>query len=110
MPAYAPVEESPAPALAEPSPTATMPPSAPEPAASNVDWEVAINDLQSMTEDALGNRSRKVKDVLGSADRTQAGLEAAIDQIPTISILFVDSSRLEALANDLRAKLSTYTG
>ena len=41
--------------------------------------------------------------------RLTAELEAAIDQIPTISILFVDSSRLEALANDLRSKLSTYT-
>jgi hypothetical protein len=110
MPAYAPAQEPPA--AAEPWPAATVPPTpaAPPPAASSVDWEAAINDLQSMTEDALGNRSRKVKDVLGSADRTRAGLEAAIDQIPTISILFVDSSRLEALANDLRAKLTTYTG
>jgi len=114
MPVYAAPPPAPPPAPPEPPPMTSMPPPpaapTPEPAASNVDWEAAITDLQAMTEDALGNRSRKVKDVLGSADRTQAGLEAAIDQIPTISILFVDSSRLEALANDLRAKLATYTG
>jgi hypothetical protein len=69
-----------------------------------------IGDLQAMTEDALGNRSRKVKDVLGSAERSRFGIEAAIDQIPSISILFVDSSRLEALAADLRAKLRSYIG
>ena len=44
------------------------------------------------------------------ADRSQAGVEGAIDQVPTISILFVDSSRLEAMANDLKARLHTYTG
>jgi len=63
-----------------------------------------------MTEDALGNRSRKVKDVLASAERSPAGLDAAIQQVPTISILFVDSSRLEALAGDLRNKLHSYLG
>lgn len=109
MPAF----DAEVPAAPEPSFSAPPPPE-PAPVAEatgpQVDWEAAINDLQAMTEDALGNRSRKVKDVLSSAERTQAGLEAAIDQIPTISILFVDSSRLEQLANDLRAKLHTYTG
>jgi hypothetical protein len=106
MPAFdAEVPPAPEPAFA------TVPPApAAEGPGSHVDWEAAINDLQAMTEDALGNRSRKVKDVLTSAERSQAGLEAAIDQIPTISILFVDSSRLEQLANDLKAKLHTYTG
>jgi hypothetical protein len=71
-------------------------------------WDVVVAELQATTEEALGNRSRKVKDVLASAERSQAGIESAINQIPTISILFVDSSRLEALAADLRAKLSSY--
>ncbi|HEX6349802.1 MAG TPA: DUF4388 domain-containing protein [Candidatus Dormibacteraeota bacterium] len=115
MAAFTPAEEMPPPAAPEPSPFATAPPTPAAPAepgaeASNVDWEAVINDLQQLTEDALGNRSRKVKDVLAAADRSQAGVEAAIDQVPTISILFVDSSRLEALANDLKARLRTYTG
>jgi hypothetical protein len=72
------------------------------------DWDLVVADLQASTEEALGNRSRKVKDVLASAERSQLGIEAAINQIPTISILFVDSSRLEALAADLRGKLNSY--
>jgi hypothetical protein len=79
-----------------------------EPGPGGLDWEIVISDLQNLTEEALGNRARKVKDVLGSAERSQAGVESAIDQIPTISILFVDSSRLEALAADLRTKLQGY--
>jgi hypothetical protein len=114
MPAYTPPPVPPPPPPPapppEPSAAATVPPVAAVAPASNVDWEAVVNDLQAVTEEELGNRSRKVKDVLGSAEHSQAGLEAAIDQIPTISILFVDSSRLDALANNLRAKLRSYTG
>jgi hypothetical protein len=77
-------------------------------AVAGMDWDAVVADLQQVTEEQLGNRSRKVKDVLAAADRSQAGIEAAIDQIPSISILFVDASRLEALANDLRARLQTH--
>jgi hypothetical protein len=77
-------------------------------AVAGVDWDQVVADLQQVTEEQLGNRSRKVKDVLAAADRSQAGIEAAIDQIPSISILFVDASRLEALANDLRARLHSH--
>jgi Domain of unknown function (DUF4388) len=73
-----------------------------------VDWEGIVADLQQATDEALGNRSRKVKDILASADRTPAGIEAAIDQIPQISILFVDTARLESLANELRARLYSH--
>ena len=47
--------------------------------------------------------------LLGAAERSRVGVQSAIDQIPTISILFVDASRLEALANDLRARLEAYS-
>jgi hypothetical protein len=93
------------------APSAPMESAAPRPAATalaGVDWDQVVADLQQVTEEQLGNRSRKVKDVLAAADRSQAGVEAAIDQIPSISILFVDASRLEALANDLRARLQTH--
>src|SRR5207237_8712724 len=72
------------------------------------DAEQLVAELMQMTDEALGNRARKVKDVLASAERSRPGLESAIDQIPGISILFVDASRLESLANDLRAKLNSY--
>ena len=78
-------------------------------AVAGTDWDQVVADLQQVTEEQLGNRSRKVKDVLAAADRSQAGIEASIDQIPSISILFVDASRLEALANDLRARLQTHS-
>ena len=73
------------------------------------DWDAVIVDLQQITEDQLGNRARKVKDLLSAAERSRAGIQSAIDQIPTISILFVDASRLEALANDLKARLEAYS-
>jgi len=104
--------EPPPPPEPEPAAFASPPPAPappPEAAGPDLDWEAIVNDLQQVTEEALGNRSRKVKDVLASAERSRAGIEGAIDQVPTISILFVDSSRLEALANDLRARLRTYT-
>jgi hypothetical protein len=78
------------------------------PAQPGVDWEAIIGDLQQATDEALGNRSRKVKDILASSDRTQAGIETAIDQIPQISILFVDTVRLESLAGELRARLYSH--
>ena len=113
QPAYTPPAPAPAPAYTPPAPPVTpgqggYAPSVPAPA-SGVDWEAVIADLQQMTEDQLGNRARKVKDLLGAAERSQAGIQSAIDQIPTISILFVDASRLEALANDLRARLEAYS-
>jgi len=72
------------------------------------DWMPIVSELQAMAEDALGNRSRKVKDILGAADQSEAGIEGAIDQIPSISLLFVDSSRLEQLAHEMRARLKSH--
>jgi hypothetical protein len=84
----------------------------PQPAHTTVrsaaDAEQLVAELLQMTDEALGNRARKVKEVLSAADRSRMGLESAIDQIPSISILFVDASRLESLANELRAKLHSY--
>jgi hypothetical protein len=73
-----------------------------------LDWATIVAELQAMAEDSLGNRARKVKDILGAADPSLAGIEAAIDQIPSISLLFVDSSRLEQLAQEMRARLKSH--
>jgi hypothetical protein len=98
-----------------PAPAAVAPNNAGHPyggpqqgAAVGGDVEQLLAELMQMTDEALGNRARKVKDVLAAAERSRAGLESAIDQIPGISILFVDASRLESLANDLRAKLHSF--
>jgi len=95
---------SPAPAASQVAPTAP-----PRPAGGpQLDWGSVVAELQAMAEDALGNRARKVKDILGAADPSLAGIEAAIDQIPSISLLFVDSSRLEQLAQEMRARLKSH--
>src|SRR5207245_10800911 len=71
-------------------------------------WGSIVAELQAMAEDSLGNRARKVKDILGAADPSLAGIETAIDQVPSISLLFVDSSRLEQLAQEMRARLKSH--
>ena len=89
-----------------PSVAATTPPGSSSNA--QLDWGSIVAELQAMAEDSLGNRARKVKDILGAADPSLAGIEAAIDQVPSISLLFVDSSRLEQLAQEMRARLKSH--
>jgi Domain of unknown function (DUF4388) len=113
---YAPQPQAPAPQpVPMPAPAAVAPNNAghpytggPQGAPAGGDVEQLMGELMQMTDEALGNRARKVKDVLAAAERSRPGLESAIDQIPGISILFVDASRLESLANDLRAKLHSH--
>lgn len=93
------------PAMPAPPVAPTTPPSS---AGPQPDWAAIVAELQAMAEDALGNRARKVKDILGAADPSIAGIEAAIDQVPSISLLFVDSSRLEQLAQEMRARLKSH--
>ena len=96
----------------EPHVEAAAPPPGPAPAAASgrgaPDWEAVVEDLQGMADRALGARSRKVKDLLGSAERSQAGIEAAVAQVSQISLLFVDSALLVKLEQDMRAQLQTY--
>ncbi len=91
-----------------PTPAPVAPTTPPRSAGPQLDWGSIVAELQAMAEDALGNRARKVKDILGAADPSLAGIEAAIDQIPSISLLFVDSSRLEQLAQEMRARLKSH--
>ena len=89
-------------------PAMQVAPTTPPPSGPQRDWSPIVSELQAMAEDALGNRARKVKDILGAADPSEAGIEGAIDQIPSISLLFVDSSRLEQLAHEMRARLKSH--
>ena len=93
-----------------PSPPAmsVAPTTPPRAAGPQLDWGSIVAELQAMAEDSLGNRSRKVKDILGAAEQSLSGIEGAIDQIPSISLLFVDSSRLEQLAQEMRARLKSH--
>ena len=118
-------QEAPPPAPTAVYPTYTQPPTThptppsqpamqvaptapPAPSGPQRDWSPIVSELQAMAEDALGNRARKVKDILGGADPSESGIEGAIDQIPSISLLFVDSSRLEQLAHEMRARLKSH--
>jgi hypothetical protein len=89
-------------------PAMQVAPTTPPPSGPQRDWSPIVSELQAMAEDALGNRARKVKDILGAADPSETGIEGAIDQIPSISLLFVDSSRLEQLAHEMRARLKSH--
>ena len=91
-----------------PSVAATTPPASATSSGPQLDWAAIVAELQAMAEDALGNRARKVKDILGAAEPSISGIEAAIDQVPSISLLFVDSSRLEQLAQEMRARLKSH--
>src|SRR5713101_7589994 len=80
-----------------PAPPAQVAPTAPPPSSGQsgpqLDWGSIVAELQAMAEDSLGNRARKVKDILGAADP---------------SLPFVDSSRLEQLAQEMRARLKSH--
>jgi hypothetical protein len=91
-----------------PSVAPTTPPASSSGGGPQLDWGSIVAELQAMAEDSLGNRARKVKDILGAADPSLPGIEAAIDQVPSISLLFVDSSRLEQLAQEMRARLKSH--
>ena len=86
----------------------TTPPPSSGQSGPQLDWGSIVAELQAMAEDSLGNRARKVKDILGAADPSLPGIEGAIDQVPSISLLFVDSSRLEQLAQEMRARLKSH--
>ena len=117
MPTYQPVAAEPPTAqiptpqfsgFTPPAPAPVAPTTPPQSGGPQLDWAAVVSELQAMAEDALGNRARKVKDILGAADPSLGGIEAAIDQIPSISLLFVDSSRLEQLAQEMRARLKSH--
>ncbi|HEY8760801.1 MAG TPA: DUF4388 domain-containing protein [Candidatus Dormibacteraeota bacterium] len=93
-----------APPVAEPQPVQPEPVSG-RPAAN---WDAVVEELQGLADKALGARSRKVKDLLGSAERSQAGVESAVSQVSQISLLFVDSALLVKLEQDMRAQLQNY--
>ena len=109
LPVQAPTAAYPGFTSPQSQPVSVAPTTPPAPAGGpQLDWGSVVAELQAMAEDSLGNRARKVKDILGAADPSLSGIEAAIDQVPSISLLFVDSSRLEQLAQEMRARLKSH--
>ncbi len=81
-----------------------VPPPAAVPApAARVDWDEVVAELCALADRALGNRSKKVKDVVAGAGRSREDLLRAINRIPQLSMMFVDQARLGALAQEMRA-------
>jgi hypothetical protein len=68
----------------------------------DIDWQSLMNELNSMADNALQNRSKKVKEMLASTEHTLDSLDRTIDRISQASIMFVDPARLTNLANEMR--------
>lgn len=64
--------------------------------------EGVLQELHALADETLGNRAKKVHDALNAAERSPDGLRAAIAELPTIPVLFVDPLRLQALAERMR--------
>jgi len=81
-------------------------PSAPPPAAASaepdIDWPSLMSQLNQMADNALQNRSKKVKEMLGTTEHNLDALDRTIDRISQTSIMFVDPARLTNLANEMR--------
>jgi hypothetical protein len=81
---------------------------APEPsgggggAEPEIDWQSLMNELNAMADNALQNRSKKVKEMLASTEHNLDALDRTIDRISQTSIMFVDPARLTNLANEMR--------
>jgi len=86
----------------QPAPQPVQPPAPGEP---NIDWSSLMSQLNQMADNALQNRSKKVKEMLASTEHNLDGLDRTIDRISQTSIMFVDPARLTNLANEMRQLL-----
>jgi hypothetical protein len=104
-PAHAPAAPAaPAPQRAQsyqPAPQPAPPPGG-EP---DIDWPSLMSQLNQMADNALQNRSKKVKEMLGTTEHNVDALDRTIDRISQTSIMFVDPARLTNLANEMRQLL-----
>src|SRR6184192_4317638 len=109
-PAPAPVQAGPA-AQAQAPPrvpsyqAAAQPVQAPAAGEPDLDWPALMSQLNQMADNALQNRSKKVKEMLSSTEHNVDALDRTIDRISQTSIMFVDPARLTNLANEMRQLL-----
>jgi hypothetical protein len=87
-----PVEEAPVEAVAEPGAEEV----------DRVDWAAIVNQMASRADEVLGTRAKKVKEMLYSTNPSRPDIEQTLDRISELSIMFVDPSKLTALAEDMR--------
>ncbi|MFY9614124.1 MAG: hypothetical protein WAT58_01880, partial [Candidatus Dormiibacterota bacterium] len=108
LPAEAGVPVAPAPATGPPNAPAVVQQPTFEPtavngvAAEDVDWPSLINEMAGRADAVLGTRSKKVKELLYATNHSREDVESTIDRISELSIMFVDPSKLTALADDMR--------
>jgi hypothetical protein len=86
----------------QPAPQPVQPPAAAEP---DIDWSSLMSQLNQMTDNALQNRAKKVKEMLASTEHTVDALDRTIDRVSQTSIMFVDPAKLTNLANEMRQLL-----
>ena len=98
MPTSAPAAAAPLPPSYQPAP----PPPPPVGAEPDIDWNSLMSQLNQMADNALQNRSKKVKEMLASNEHNLDALDRTIDRISQTSIMFVDPARLTNLANEMR--------
>jgi hypothetical protein len=97
-PAAAAPQAAPRPQAYQPAP----PPPAPASTEPEIDWNALMSQLNQMADNALQNRSKKVKEMLASTEHNLDALDRTIDRISQTSIMFVDPARLSNLANEMR--------
>ena len=71
-------------------------------AETDVDWEGLMNQLYALADESLGNRAKKVKEMLASTEPHLDALDRTIDRVSQTSIMFVDPARLANLADQMR--------
>ena len=67
-----------------------------------VDWATVISAMAGRADAVLGTRSKKVKELLYAAGHNREDVDGTIERISELSIMFVDPSKLTALAADMR--------
>jgi hypothetical protein len=67
-----------------------------------VDWATIISAMAGRADAVLGTRSKKVKELLYAAGHNREDVDGTIERISELSIMFVDPSKLTALAADMR--------
>ena len=69
---------------------------------AEADWATLISAMAGRADAVLGTRSKKVKELLYAAGHNRDDVNGTIERISELSIMFVDPSKLTALAADMR--------
>ena len=65
-------------------------------------WPAAIDEMAGRADAVLGTRSKKVKELLFAANHDRGDVDATIEKVAELSIMFVDPSKLSSLADEFR--------